>query len=100
MEKHILRLYMAAAGDSSLLIAETADVYDRRSGVIVRKGLGNQTGVQLELEGYVCYFTPILFPLAIQVGCGHLSSLEHYVLFLMLKLSLMSINKQSKSEVT
>ena len=34
-----LRLFMAAAGDSSLLIAETADVYDRRSGVIVKKGL-------------------------------------------------------------
>ncbi len=33
------RLYMAAAGDSSLLIAETADVYDSRSGVIVKKGL-------------------------------------------------------------
>ena len=33
------RLFMAAAGDSSLLIAETADVYDRRSGVIVKKGL-------------------------------------------------------------
>ncbi len=30
---------MAAAGDCSLLIAETADVYDRRSGVIVKKGL-------------------------------------------------------------
>ena len=33
------RPYMAAAGDCSLLIAETADVYDRRSGVIVKKGL-------------------------------------------------------------
>ena len=32
---------MAAAGDCSLLIAETADVYDRRSGVIVKKGLIN-----------------------------------------------------------
>ena len=33
------RLYMAAAGDCSLLIAKTADVNDRRSGVIVKKGL-------------------------------------------------------------
>ena len=33
------RLYMAAAGDCSLLIAETADMYDRNSGVIVKKGI-------------------------------------------------------------
>ncbi len=30
---------MAAAGDFSLLIAETPDVYDRCSGMIVKKGL-------------------------------------------------------------
>jgi hypothetical protein len=36
-----LRFYMAAAGDYSLLIAETPDVYDRCSGMIVKKGLRN-----------------------------------------------------------
>jgi len=30
---------MAAAGDCSLLIAETADEYDRCSGVMCKKGL-------------------------------------------------------------
>ena len=32
---------MATAGEYSLLIAETADVYDRCSGVMCKKGLNN-----------------------------------------------------------
>ncbi len=34
-----LQLYVAAAGEYSLSIAETADAYDRCSGVMCKKGL-------------------------------------------------------------
>ena len=51
-----LRLYMAAACDSSLLIAETADVYDRHSGVIVKKGL--KANGQFLLIFCSCHFRP------------------------------------------